>query len=92
MKRKKFSAQLKAKLAPEATGGEEITGRIASRYGVHPQQVSLWKRRLLEKASMIFDPDSDKQRVLEKAIEEPYKEIGQLKVEGDFLSRRLGML
>jgi len=37
--------------------------------------VSLWKRRLLE-----------------KAIEEPYKEIGQLKVEEDFLSRRLGML
>jgi transposase len=90
-KRKQHTAQFKAKVALEAVKGEKTIAEIASQYSVHPTMINNWKRQLLGSASELFersgkapqpDPDSAAQ------IDELYRQIGQLKVERDFLASR----
>ena len=54
--RKQHSAQFKAKVALEALKGLETTRQLAQHYGVHPTQISHWKRQLLEGTEGLFDP------------------------------------
>lgn len=89
--RKKHSPTFKAKVALEALKEEETTAEIASRFDVHPAQVRTWKRALLEGASGIFSNGQDQQKKTEEAlVAQLYQQIGQLKVERDFLHDRLG--
>jgi len=87
--RKNHSSSFKAKVALEALKEEETTAEIASRYEVHPSQVRTWKRALLEGASSIFS-DGQEQKKDEALVAQLYQQIGQLKVERDFLEGRLG--
>jgi len=87
--RKNHSASFKAKVALEALREEETTAAIASRYEVHPSQVRTWKRALLKGASGIFS-DGQGQKKDEALVAQLYQQIGQLKVERDFLEGRLG--
>lgn len=96
-KRKQHSAQFKAKVALEAIKGEKTIAEIASHYSIHPTMIHTWKRQLLEGASELFERGS-KTSLLEPQtqaqIDELYRQIGQLKVERDFLvsrSARLGL-
>ena len=55
--------------------------------------VRRWKRQLIKESEKIFSEDGlHKERQLQKRIDELYRQIGQLKVEKDFLSRKLGLL
>jgi transposase-like protein len=94
-KRKQHSAQFKAKVALEAIKGEKTIAEIASHHGVHPTMIHGWKRQLLDSASELFErggkasqdtPESSAQ------IDELYRQIGQLKVERDFLANRSARL
>ncbi len=58
-KRKKYSAKFKAQVAFEAAKGENTIAEIASKYGVHPQQVRAWKREFLEKMHLSFESSKD---------------------------------
>ncbi len=89
-KRKTHSAQFKAKVALAAIANEETTAQIASRFGVHPTMVSAWKRQMLDGAADIFDKRHKARKQAEARTDELYRQIGQLKVENDFLSRKLG--
>jgi len=52
--RKVFTPTFKAKVALEATKGVETTGQLASRFQVHPTQIGVWKKRLIDGAERIF--------------------------------------
>lgn len=89
--RRKHSPSFKAKVAMEALKGEETTAELAHRFEVHPSQINVWKRTLVEGAAGIFGTDNDRRgKDGERLIAQLYQQIGQLKVERDFLESRLG--
>lgn len=89
-KRKTHSPQFKAKVALTAIQNDETMSQIASRFGVHPTMVSNWKRQMLEGAADIFDKNRKSRKQAEARTNELFRQIGQLKVENDFLARKLG--
>jgi transposase len=89
-KRKQHSAQFKAKVALAALQNEETTAQLASRFDIHPTMISTWKRQLLDSAADLFDKNQKSRKQVEGQIDELYRQIGQLKVENDFLARKLG--
>ena len=88
--RRKHSPSFKAKVALEALKGEETTAELAHRFEVHPSQIRTWKKTLAEGATGIFGSDHDQKKGEEGLIAQLYQQIGQLKVERDFLESRLG--
>jgi len=95
-KRKQYSATFKAKVALEALKEERTVAQIASDYEIHPTMVNAWRRELLEKLPDVFE-DGRKQKGADdpaRLTDRLYKQIGQLKVELDFLHEacdRLGL-
>jgi len=90
-KRRKFSGEFKAKVALEAVRGERTINEIAAEYGVHPNQASQWKSQLLENLPEVFSGERDQARqnmVAHKERDELYRQIGQLKVEIDWLKKK----
>ncbi len=88
--RKKYGADLKAKVALEAIKEQRTINEIASEFGVHPNQVSQWKKEAMEGLSGIFNgPKGTHEEQEEKLKERLYSEIGQLKVELDWLKKKL---
>lgn len=86
-KRKNYSAAMKAKVALEALKEEKTIAELASQYEIHPTQINQWRRELTEHANEIFaDKRKDKTpENNEKLVNHLYKQIGQLKVDNDFL-------
>lgn len=87
--RKRFSKDFKAKVAIAAIRGDSTIAELSSRYEVHGNQIGQWKKALLEKAPEIFADPRKKDNNAEKLTEELYKNIGQLKVENDWLKKKL---
>ncbi len=88
-KRKKYSSEFKTKVALAALKNEETTAELAQRFGVHPTMISGWKRSLLDGAAEIFDKGQVSRKQTDEKIDELHRQIGKLKVENDFLSRKL---
>jgi len=91
--RKRHDATFKAKVALEATKGEKTMAQISSEFGVHANQIRQWRKQLLEELPRLF---SDRRRKQEKSDEELrselYQQIGQLKVELDWLKKKSQIL
>lgn len=91
--RKTYTAEFKAKVALEAVKGKLTVNQIAKTYSVHPNQVSSWKKQLLESLPEIFarsNGNSDKSR--EELEAHLYQQIGQLKVELDWLKKKAALV
>jgi putative transposase len=87
-RRRRISSQFKFKVALEAIKGLKTINQIASENNVHPNQVSLWKKQLIEEGPNVFDnPQSRKKREQEVREVELYEQIGRLKMELEWLKK-----
>ena len=89
--RRNHGSVFKAKVALEALKGEQTVAEIATKHGLHPTLVNEWKRQLTDGASAVFEKGTGKvEKDSAALVGELYRQIGQQKVELDFLARRLG--
>jgi transposase len=90
-KRKRYSAEFKAKVALEAIKGEATVSELASRFGIHPTMVTQWKRQAVQGMAGVFSEKAGRHEADQEArIKELHAKIGQLTVERDFLSKAFG--
>jgi len=90
--RRSFSAEMKARIALEAIKGQKTISEIASHYGVHPNQVTNWKRQAIEGAPGLFADRRSRPDMSEEALKgELYQQIGQLQMEVDWLKKKSGL-
>jgi transposase-like protein len=93
MQRKKHSAEFKAKIAIEAVKGLKTINEIASESEVHPTQITLWKKQLIEGVPTLFTTSrGQKQKNEEELTATLYQQIGQLKVELDWVKKKSGIV
>lgn len=88
--RRNHSPSFKAKVALAAIKGEQTVAEIASRYDVHPNQVTQWKTQLLNGVSSVFNAASESVAKTEPDIRALHAKIGQQALEIDFLGIALG--
>lgn len=86
-KRKRYDAGFKARVALDALQERESVTQLAVRHGVHPGQVTQWKKQLVDKAAVAFVSGAGDD--VERGEAELLKKIGELTVERDFLARGL---
>lgn len=88
--RRRHSSEFKARVALEALKGQQTLNELASEFGVHPVQIAQWKRQLLDASAGVFENGASRrgERAQEQVVEQLYQEIGQLKVEVDWLRKK----
>jgi transposase-like protein len=93
--RRKFNADFKARVALEAIKNQKTLAELSQQFEVHTVTISKWKTEFLENMSIIFENGHDKKDNQDSPEREQlYAQIGQLKVENDFLkksARKLGI-
>lgn len=90
-KRRSFSGSFKAKVALEALKEEKTLAELASEYSVHSNQITKWKKHLLNEIPHVFSKSTHQDLKAQQTREdELYRQIGQLKVELDWLKKKLG--
>ena len=87
-KRRVFGGAFRAKVALAAVKGDKTLAELASHFDVHPNQVSAWRKELIDRASELFEDRRRSKREDEASSEELYEQIGRLKMEVDWLKKK----
>jgi transposase-like protein len=91
--RKRYDGTFKAKVVLQSLKNEKTIAELASDYGVHPNQITLWRKQALEDLPALFSSkQARKDRAHEEERDELLKQIGQLKVEVDWLKKKSGIV
>jgi len=88
--RRNHAPAFKAKVALEAIKGEQTIVELSQRFQVHPNQITEWKKQLLEHAEEVFSKDRKPETGPD--VKDLHAKIGQLSMENDFLSNALGRI
>jgi len=87
--RKSYGATFRAKVALESVKGEKTLAELSSEFSVHPNQIRNWRKQLLEMLPDLFtDRRKKRDKDQEELISELYRQIGQMKVELDWLKKK----
>ncbi len=90
-KRKRYSAEFKAKVALEAIKGEQTISELGSLFGLHPNMITNWKRQAIKNMAETFSGKAERVCTADDAqIKDLHAKIGQLTVERDFLAKAFG--
>jgi transposase-like protein len=90
--RQRYSAQEKARIVLEVLRGNLTNSQITAKYGAHSTQICNWKKQAIEGITQSFSGTRERQtKDQSELIEELYKQIGQLKVELDWLKKKSGL-
>lgn len=89
--RKRYNANFKAKVALEAAKELQTLAELSNQYGVHANQITKWKQQLLKESSKLFKKNYKKEKEAEALQNTLYQEIGQLKMELDWLKKKSGL-
>ena len=88
--RKRYSAELKTKVALEAIKGHKTANEIAAEYGVHPSQIAQWKKQALDGLPQVFStPASQQQKSEEELIATLYQQIGHVIRAGSLVGKKI---
>ncbi|KKL78070.1 hypothetical protein LCGC14_2028520 [marine sediment metagenome] len=88
-KRRRFSPDFKFRVALEAAKGQRTLNELSSEYSVHPNQISQWKRQLLENGADVFSQNGANRHRDQEAIQtELYEQIGRLKMELEWIKKK----
>jgi len=88
-KRKNYSDEYKARVALEAIKGESTLAELSGRFGVHPNMIRQWKKKMLENAASLFSRKRDPEiGELKELNEELYKKVGRQNIELEFLKKK----
>jgi len=90
-KRRRFGSSFKAKVALEAVREVRTINELSKKHKLHATQINLWKKQLLDGAETVFDGDSEKtkEETDEPQTAELYEQIGRLKVELEWLKKKV---
>jgi transposase-like protein len=90
--RKTYSTEFKVKVVLEAFKGQRTINELCSHYGVHPNQVSQWKKQAVESLPDVFSARRARVTEEDEALKARlYQQIGQLQVELDWLKKKAGV-
>ena len=89
--RKNYNSSFRAKVALAAIRGEQTLSELASKFEVHPAQVAKWKKQLLDAAEEVFEDKRGRKKKKTDDVEhgQLYEQIGRLKVENDWLKKKV---
>jgi transposase len=91
--RRQFTGGFKAKVALEAIKGQRTVQELATGDGVHPNQITNWKKQLIAAAADIFSGARERRDLAEEMEkDELYRQIGKLQVQLDWLQKKSGIL
>ena len=93
--RKRFDEQFKAKVALEAVKEEQTLQELAEKYQVHPNQISAWKKKLLEQSAILFERKNKKDEEyaqLKKEKDELFRQLGEMQYQNEWLKKKYKQL
>ena len=90
-KRRRFTSEFKAGVALEAIRGEQTISELAAKHGIHPNQITNWKRQAMDGMASVFDGKAvEREQVRDAELKDLHAKIGQLVIERDFLAKASG--
>jgi transposase-like protein len=90
--RKQYSPKFKARVAVEAIRGEKTLSQLGSQFKVHPIQIAKWRKSALDQLPELFVDGRTRKGSDGADSDALYEQIGRLKVELDWLKKKVGML